>query len=208
MADTNTVDSSELEAAIAENPEAVAQFVRRLDAVNELLDVVTLGGDALDDEMVRDLSGTTSTLAESADALATEETVTLAETLGENGADLREALDSLLALQRSGTLDELVELAGAVSLLSSALDDEMVRSLADTGGSLGEVAHTAADEDVRDGLDTVLGSLGTATAEPPERVGAVGLLRKSRNPDVQYGLGYLLAVAEALGQSQSAADAA
>jgi uncharacterized protein YjgD (DUF1641 family) len=32
------------------------------------------------------------------------------------------------------------------------------------------------------------------------------LLKKSRNPEVQYGLGYLLAVAEALGEAQADRD--
>lgn len=200
------IADTELEAAIAENPEEVARFVRRLDAVNELLDVMALGESALDDEMVRDLSATTATLAESADAVATEETVGLAESVGDNGEELQSALESLVELQRSGALDELVELAEVVPLLTGALDDEMVRSLATTGGSLGELGQTAADDDVRDGLETMLESVGTAADEPPERVGFVGLLKKSRNPEVQYGLGYLLAVAEALGQAQSPPD--
>ena len=194
----------DLEAAIAENPEAVAAFVRRLDAVNELLDVVALGENAFDDEMVREVAGTTATLAESADGLATAETVGLAETVGANGAELQEALETLLALQRGGTLDDLVELAGVASLASAALDDEMVRSLAATGSSVGELADTAADEDTSQGLQTVLEGLGAAEREPPERVGAIGLLRKSRDPDVQYGLGYLFAVAGAVGRARTA----
>jgi uncharacterized protein YjgD (DUF1641 family) len=121
--------STELEEAIAENPEAVAGLVRRLDAVNELLDVLALG--------------------------------------------------------------------------ENALDDEMVRSLAETGGGLGELAQVAADDDTRDGLETMLRGVGAAERDPPERVGLVGLLRRSRDPDVQHGLGYLLAVAGAIGQSTS-----
>jgi uncharacterized protein YjgD (DUF1641 family) len=131
MSEQSSIEPTELEAAIEENPEAVARLVRRLDAVNELLDVLELG--------------------------------------------------------------------------ESALDDEMVRSLADTGGSLGEIAQTAADDDVQHGIETLLESLGTA-GEDPERVGLVGLLKKSRNPEVQYGLGYLLAVAEALGEAQADRD--
>src|SRR6056297_1334633 len=77
-----------LEAAIAENPEAVADFVRRLDAVNELLDVVALGESAMTDEMIVELTGTAETLAASADGVATDETVRLAETVGENGDEL------------------------------------------------------------------------------------------------------------------------
>ncbi|MBX0297598.1 DUF1641 domain-containing protein [Haloarcula nitratireducens] len=200
MSEQQDTEQSELEAAIEQNPEAVAEFVDRLGAVNELLDVLSLGESALDDEMVRELSATGSTLAESADGLATDETVALAETVGENGDDLREALDTLLALQRSGTLDELAELAEVGSLATAALDDEMVRSLAGTGAALGEVAQTASDGDTRDGIETLLKGVGEAEREPPEQVGAVGLLRGLRDPDVQYGLGYLLAVASAIGR--------
>ena len=194
---------ADLEAAIAENPEAVAEFVRRLDAVNELLDVLSLGENALTDEMIREVAGTTATLAESADGLATEETVGLAETVGENGAELEAALESVLELQRTGALEELVELGGVASLLSSALDDEMVASLASTGASLGEIADTAAGADARDGIETTLEGLAAAESEPPERVGPVGLLGAARDPEVQYGLGYVLAIARAIGRSKS-----
>jgi len=203
MSKNQTNAPTDLEAAIEQNPEAVAEFVEHLDAVNELLDVLSLGESALDDEMVRELSATGSTLAESADGLTTDETVALAETVGENGDDLREALDTLLALQQSGTLDDLAELAEVGSLATAALDDEMVTSLAGTGAAVGEVAQTAADDDTRDGIQTLLESVGEAEQSSPEQVGAVGLLRGLRDPDVQYGLGYLLALAGALGRAQS-----
>jgi len=206
MSETESSEPTDLEAAIAENPEAVAEFVQHLDAVNELLDVLSLGENALDDEMVRELSATGSTLAESADGLATDETVALAETVGENGDDLRDAIDTLLVLQRSGTLDELVELAEVGSLATAALDDEMIASLAGTGAALGEVAQTASDDDTRDGIETLLESVGEAERESPEQVGAVGLLRGLRDPDVQYGLGYLLALAGAIGRDRPTAE--
>ncbi|MXR40452.1 DUF1641 domain-containing protein [Halobaculum sp. WSA2] len=203
MSEPQNPEPSELEAAIERNPEAVAEFVEHLNAVNELLDVLSLGESALDDEMVRELSATGSTLAESADGLATDETVALAEAVGENGDDLREALDTLLALHQSGTLDDLAELAEVGSLATAALDDEMVTSLAGTGAAVGEVAQTAADDDTRGGIQTLLESVGEAEQSSPEQVGAVGLLRGLRDPDVQYGLGYLLALAGALGRAQS-----
>lgn len=203
MSEPQNPAPSELEAAIERNPEAVAELVEHLDAVNELLDVLSLGESALDDEMVRELSATGSTLAESADGLATDETVALAETVGENGNELQEALDTVLTLQRSGTLDELAELAEVGSLVTAALDDEMVTSLAGTGAVLGEFTQAASDDDTRDGIETLLESVGEAERESPEQVGAVGLVRGLRNPDVQYGLGYLLALAGALGRAQS-----
>jgi uncharacterized protein YjgD (DUF1641 family) len=82
----------------------------------------------------------------------------------------------------------------------------MVTSLAGTGASLGEVAQSASDDDTRDGIETLLESVGEAEREPPEQVGAVGLLRGLRDPDVQYGLGYLLALAGAIGRDRTAGD--
>ncbi|MEF8782305.1 MAG: DUF1641 domain-containing protein [Haloarculaceae archaeon] len=206
MSEEAATGESELEAAIAENPEAVAAFVRRLDAVNELLDVLALGENALTDEMAREVAGTTATLAESADGLATDDTVGLAESVGANAAELEETIETLVTLQRSGTLEELVELAEVASLATAALDDEMVTSLASTGATLGEVAQTAADEDTRDGIETLLGGLGEAESEPPQRVGPLGLLKASRDPDVQHGLGYLIALSRAIGQTRTDAD--
>jgi uncharacterized protein YjgD (DUF1641 family) len=192
--------SEELADAIAENPEAVATFVRRLDAVNELLDVLALGESALTDEMAVELAGTGATLAESADGLATEETVTLAETVGANGAELSEAMETVVELQRSGTLQEIAELAEVISLVTDALDDEMVASLAGTGSALGEVADTAAEPDTREGVERLLESVGDAERADVEPVGTLGLVRSLRDPEVKRGLGYLLTVARGVGR--------
>ena len=195
-------DDDALEAAIAENPEAVADFVRRLDAVNELLDVVALGEAAMTDEMVVELTGTAERLAASADGVATDETVRLAETVGENGDELTDALETVLRLQRDGVLDDLAELGNVAGLANAALTDEMVVSLAATGSSLGELADTAGDDDTRDGLKTLLESVGAAERADPPALGAVGLAKGLRDPEIKHGLGYLFAVAKALGQQQ------
>ncbi|WP_256402530.1 DUF1641 domain-containing protein [Halorubrum salinum] len=202
--DAEELDRADLESIVAENPEAVAAFVERLDAVNEFLDVVALGESALTDEMVVELAGTASTLAESADGLATDETVALAEAVGANGDELRDALETLVELQRSGALADLAEVAQVGSLASDALDDEMVRSLAKTGSALGEVADTAAGDDVRDGATTLLEGVGAAERSDPDRVGALGLARSVRDPEVQYGLGYVIAISKAIGRSRAA----
>ncbi|WP_152039385.1 DUF1641 domain-containing protein [Salinigranum salinum] len=196
--DASAYDS--LEAAIAENPDAVAAFVRHLDAVNELLDVVALGTSALEDDMVAELAGTAATLAEAGDGLATDETVRLATLVGENGDELADALETLVTFQRAGTLDELVGLADALTLLTAALEDDMVAELARTGSRLGEVADEAADPEAVRGLTRLVRAVGDAETVEHDRVGAVGLLRATRDPEVQAGLGYLLALARAVGR--------
>ncbi|WP_256295716.1 DUF1641 domain-containing protein [Haloarchaeobius salinus] len=195
------LEAEELTEAIERNPEAVAEFVARLDRVNELLDVLELGTSALDDEMVTRLAGTGSTLAESADAMATDETVQLAEAVGRDGDDLADAMATVAELQRNGTLDDLAALSDLLALANGALDDEMVMRLASTSSGLGELADTAAEPETVRGLERILEAVGDASAEEPEPVGALGLVKATRDPEVKEGLGHLVAIARALGSA-------
>jgi len=189
----------ELTAAIEENPEAFATFIRNLDTVNELLEVADLGTSAMDDEMVTELARTGERLAESADAAATDETVALASAVGENGETLGEAIEALARLQQSGALDDVVELAELASLATSAMDDEMVASLAGTGSSLGELADTAAKDHTRSALDTVLGALGDADSSGP--IDLEGLWDGIRSGDILTGVRYALSIVRSLGRA-------
>jgi len=191
---------ADLESLIEDNPEEVARFLDRLDLVNDLLDATAVATSAMDDEMVQSLSGTGTNLAMAADGMATEETVRLGETVGENADELAEGVEKVAELQRTGTFDDLLEMAELASLLRGAADDEMIMSLASTGTRVGELADTATDEDVARGLDDVLTALGEAAGEEPEEIGAIGLLKATRDPDVKAGLGVVIALARALGQ--------
>lgn len=204
MSDSQQSDAppDELTAAIEENPEAVATFVRRLDAVNEFLEVAELGTAAMDDEMVAELSSTGATLAESADSLATEETVHLAAAVGENGESLADALEGLARLQRSGALDDLIELADVASLETAAMDDEMVASLARTGSSAAELADTATEPETRRGLQRLLAAVGEAEATETRPIGLREIWRAVRDDGVRSGVSYLVAVARALGRGR------
>lgn len=98
-------------------------------------------------------------------------------------------------------LDDVNELLDGLALALSATDDEMVEKLAATGTELGAVADAAAEPETARGVESMLHAVGDANdlEEPPERVGIVGLLRALRDPEVQAGVGFLLAVAGNLG---------
>jgi len=106
-----------LAAAVAEDPEAVAAFVRRLDDVNELLDVLALATEAADDEMVSSVAGTAGSLGELADEAADAETVRGARTL-------------LRALGDAGDPETTSREVGALGLLQALRDPEVKRGLA------------------------------------------------------------------------------
>ncbi|MFT4889809.1 MAG: hypothetical protein ACI9YT_000720 [Halobacteriales archaeon] len=172
-----------------------------LEDLTEASQIVSLASGAMDDEMVMELAGTGDLLAESADGLATRETVELAGAVGENGEELSEAVDTIVELQESGTLDDLAGAAQMVSLASGAMDDEMVTTLAQAGNNLGEVADAAADPAASRGLEMLLQSISESCVheEPPERMGVVGLMKAIRDPDVQRGLGFWMSVARNAG---------
>jgi uncharacterized protein YjgD (DUF1641 family) len=127
----------------------------------------------------------------------------VAKTLEDNDAELAEALETLATLQQTGTLEDLASMADMMALLTAAMDDEMVTELTSTGSRLGEVVQTAGEDDVAGGLEDALAAVGDASAAEPERVGLIGLLRAMRDPEVQAGMGFVIALARALGQRQA-----
>ena len=192
--------------AIADNPETVAALLEQSGQLSALLDALALVTDSLDDEMVESLTSDATTLGLAATELAGEETVELSSAVGRNGDDLADAVERVATLQRSGTLDRLTEIADAVALLTDAMDDEMVETVAATGTSMGEIADTAADDEVHRGLVRMLEGVGAAGAEEAEPIGPVGLLGALRDPEVKAGMGYLVAVARGIGTVGTAVD--
>jgi uncharacterized protein YjgD (DUF1641 family) len=116
-------------------------------------------------------------------------------------ADNPEAVARLL--RQSGQLAALLD---ALALVTDAMDDRTVETLAETGTSLGEVADAAADDDVRRGLVRTLEGVGRASAAEPESLGPIGLVGALRDPEVKAGMGYLVAVARGIGAANVADD--
>ena len=101
-----------------------------------------------------------------------------------------------LLVERLGLINELIDV---VELGVGAVDDEMIHSLARTGNTLAEVADEAADPDTVAGIKRLLNAVGDVEETEVKPVGALGLLGSIRNRDVRAGLGYLVALAAALG---------
>ncbi|WP_410766023.1 DUF1641 domain-containing protein [Haloferax sp. DFSO60] len=104
-----------------------------------------------------------------------------------------------LFVERLGLLNELIDV---VELGMGAVDDEMIHSLAKTGTAFGEIADDAADPETVAGIKRLLAAVGDAEAADSKPLGAVGLLRAARDPEVKAGLGYLVALAAALGAQE------
>ncbi|MFB6295250.1 MAG: DUF1641 domain-containing protein [Halobacteriales archaeon] len=163
-----------LRAAIDEHGEDVAAVLERSDEATELIDTVVLMIASAEEEDIEYLADALSSLVRTADGAATEETVALAEYVGENGADATDALDKLLELDRGGTLDDLLELAEVLSAVD--LDSDSVET-----------------------LNRLLGALEEADDEA-EPTGVLGALTAVRGRDAKAGIGYLVALLRATGR--------
>lgn len=189
----------EVREAIADNPETVAALLEQSGQLSALLDALALVEDGLDDEMVESLTSDATTLGLAATELADQGTVELGAAVGENGDELAAAVQQVAVLQRTGTLARLTEIADAIALLTDAMDDEMVETVASTGTAVGELADTATDDEVSHGLVRMLNGVGEADAGEADPLGPIGLLGALRDPEVKAGMGYLVAVARGIG---------
>ena len=110
-------------------------------------------------------------------AVATDTLDALISRAAERGVDVDERLALILrAAERLTSREALVGLEAALD--SGMLDASAVSVLGKVGRALTEVA-----------------------TEPPRPVGALGLLRALRDPDVQRAVGLAIAVARALGRA-------
>ncbi len=108
--------NEELKQAIDENPEAITGFIQRLDLTNELLDVVSLGTKAMDDEMVTSIVGTATRLGELADAASDPKTV--------------RNIDKLMsALREAGDPENTPDSTGTIGLLRELRDEDVRKGL-------------------------------------------------------------------------------
>ncbi len=163
--------------AIEDNPEDVAALVAQA---------------GLDDQVVAAADGKeTPRKAESS---------ALTETIDANDEELAAALDRLADLEANGDLETVIGAMQGVSLLSDAMDDELVMSLGSTASSLGELADAASTPETRQGTLALIDALGEAAGSDPEPVGMLGLAGALRDDDIRQGLGFLLAVARATGR--------
>lgn len=218
---------SDGEAALREALEAhggnLAELVEGTDELDDALTTAILIAASADDAELDRITSSTANLIEAADGLSTDEAAELATDLGENADDLSAALETVLALQRAGHLEDFATIAtGFGDSLSAAEVEELSSTLEADGGdivealdvvlalqrdghledlvALGETLSTLEiDDDTARGLNSLLGAVGEAerNAKP---VGVLEFLRQLTNRDVRAGLGYVVAILKAQGR--------
>ncbi|WP_327053937.1 DUF1641 domain-containing protein [Halomicrococcus gelatinilyticus] len=220
---TSTDGEAALRDALDEHGDDLAAVIERSDDVGALLETAILVVASADDEEVEYVTQSTANLVAAVDGLSTDGAAALATDLGENADELADALDTVVALQREGHLDDLVTIATSFSESLSPAEIAEFATLLEANGSetvealdvvldlqreghledLVDLATTLStldiDPETARGLNTVLGAVGEAERES-EPVGIVGALGELRSRDARAGLGYLVALVKAQGR--------
>ena len=120
-------------------------------------------------------------------------------TIAENSAPITEMLEQLVELKKTRVLDALIQIASLIyNIYEQMMTSEGVKTLVEATTPLLILAREASDEDVVKRLSAMVNALASITEYRP--VGLLGLLNALRDPDVQRGLGFLIAFLKALGR--------
>jgi len=112
---------------------------------------------------------------------------------------LKELVNTLYDFKRSGVLDDLLNAAASLRFFTEGL---LTRDFVVKVGRLQGVALIAGTNLAVDSSKVDCLSCDLAAAEDAKQVGLLGLLSALRDPEVQRGLGFLIAVLKKLGSCQ------
>ena len=112
---------------------------------------------------------------------------------------LKELVNTLYDFKRNGVLDDLLNSAASLMFFTEGL---LTRDFVEKVGKLQEVALTAGTNLAVDSSKVDCLTYALAATEDAKQVGLFGLLSALRDPEVQRGLCFLIAVLKKLGSCQ------
>ena len=112
---------------------------------------------------------------------------------------LKELVNTLYDFKRSGVLDDLLNAAASLRLFTEGL---LTRDFMEKVAKLQGVALIAGTNLAMDSSKVDCLTYAIAAADDAKPVGLFGLLSALRDPEVQKGLGFLIAVLKKLGSCQ------
>ncbi len=133
------------------------------------------------------------------DRLQEEKTVDALIAIVEHIDVIKELVNTLFEFKRSGVLDDLLNIAASLRFLTEGL---LTRDFMEKVGKLQEVALVAGTNLAMDTSKIDCLTYAIAAADDAKPVGLFGLLSALRDPEVQKGLGFLIAVLKKLGSCQ------
>jgi len=133
------------------------------------------------------------------DLLQDEKTLDALTAMAQRADILKEFVNTLYEFKRSGVLEDLLNAAASLRFFTEGL---LTRDFIERIAKLQEVALIAGANLAIDSSKIDCLTYALAAADDAKPVGLLGLLSALRDPEVQKGLGFLVAVLKKLGSCQ------
>ena len=124
----------------------------------------------------------------------------LLKKIAENKEALSEAIDKLVWLEKSGSLDALLGFSALIKLVQDSISDAVVDKNMELLTNL-VLISTKFTSDRALMLFNALGDAICRCEKEPEPVGLLGLIKALREPEVKKALGMLINIARELGKN-------
>jgi uncharacterized protein YjgD (DUF1641 family) len=170
----------------------------RVQAMEEAMAVGGAAAASVTPGMIDRLAALAERLGGVLDALTSPEMLALLEQVRTSAPALTRLLQRLDQLEQAGTLDVLLDLAGAVQAAGASLTDTMVHRAGNTLRVLLELGDLAMVSGLADKAPALMEALQQARADAAadsQRIGPLDLLRTLKEPEIQKSLKLLLAMA-------------
>ncbi|AEB95828.1 MULTISPECIES: DUF1641 domain-containing protein [Metallosphaera] len=163
--------------------------------------------DALNDDAITNLGSTLSNLMEILSSMNPKSTDGLKEIIAK-APELNEILNRLTELKNSGTLDVLVNMSYALKSLRDALNDDAITNLATTLSLVLEFLPKGLEflnkimsPPLSSLLEVWSGEEVKKIMSNPENITLGKLISSMKDPDVQRGLGVMIAALKVIGKN-------
>jgi|Deesub1362B_J571_1020462.scaffolds.fasta_scaffold00177_54 uncharacterized protein YjgD (DUF1641 family) len=141
---------------------------------------------------------TDTTIASVASTL--EKLMLIADTAAKNSEEIVSAINKLIWLERSGTLDALISAGALIKIMQDSITDEVVARNAEMLANLGLIMSKLSDEKAMNMLNAMADAICRCEGDI-KPAGFRELIKALRDEDVKKSLGMLLNLAKELGRN-------
>uniref|UniRef100_A0A7J2TII9 DUF1641 domain-containing protein n=1 Tax=Archaeoglobus fulgidus TaxID=2234 RepID=A0A7J2TII9_ARCFL len=117
----------------------------------------------------------------------------------ENWEAILKAIDKLVWLEKSGSLDAIVGFISLIKIIQDSISDAVVDKTSEVLSNLGLISAKFTNDRAMM-LFNALGDAICRCKKEPEPVGLIGLIKSLREKEVQKTLGMLINIARELGK--------
>ena len=152
MAENEVIDvAAALTKKLSEKPQALEHLLNiidRLDTIDQVSAIPQALKESMTDAMIQRSADNITTALSVLDSFSGEEQLSMIKTAGMKAESLKNSIEKIAELEKSGTLQSLKEMGDLAAGFSKGMTDEIVERMAGTAEKLAELTDSLTDENM------------------------------------------------------------